>query len=117
MTAQPAGYPVSAAVRAGDFLFVTGLAGVGSDEKAVPGGVGPETHKILQNLARILDMAGANLDQVVRAGVFLTHAADFDAFNEVYRQYFAESPPARTTVVSALTLQAAIEIDFTVYVG
>ena len=112
-----AGYPVSAAVRAGDFLFVTGLAGTGPDEKAVPGGVGPETHKILQDLARILDMAGANLNQVVRAGVFLTHASDFDEFNEVYRQYFAESPPARTTVVSALTLSANIEIDFTVYLG
>ena len=112
-----AGYPVSAAVRAGDFLFVTGLAGVGPDEKAVPGGVGPETHKILQDLARILDIAGANLKQVVRSGVFLTHASDFHAFNEVYRQYFAEAPPSRTTVVSGLTLEAAIEIDFTVYVG
>jgi len=112
-----AGYPLSAAVRAGDFLFVSGLAGVGTDEKAVPGGVGAETHKIFQDLARILELAGADLNQVVRAGVFLTHASDFNAFNEVYRQYFAESPPARTTVVSALTLEAAIEIDFTVYFG
>jgi enamine deaminase RidA (YjgF/YER057c/UK114 family) len=47
----------------------------------------------------------------------VSQESDFDAFNEVYRQYFAESPPARTTVVSALTLSANIEIDFTVYVG
>ena len=112
-----ADFPLSAAVRAGDFLFVSGLAGVGPDEKVVPGGVAAETQKIFEDLTKILDIAGANLKQVVRAGVFLTHASDFNAFNEVYRQYFAESPPARTTVVSALTLEAAVEIDFTVFVG
>ena len=112
-----ADFPLSAAVRAGDFLFVSGLARVGPDEKVVPGGVAAETQKIFEDLAKILDIAGANLKQVVRAGVFLTHASDFNAFNEVYRQYFAESPPARTTVVSALTLEAAVEIDFTVFVG
>jgi enamine deaminase RidA (YjgF/YER057c/UK114 family) len=112
-----ADFPLSAAVRAGDFLFVSGLAGTGPDEKVVPGGVGAETHKIIEDLAKILDLASANLKQVVRSRVFLTHASDFDAFNEVYRQYFSEAPPSRTTVVSELTLEAAIEIDFTVYVG
>ena len=112
-----AGYPLSAAVRAGDFLFVSGLAGFGPDDKAVPGGVGAETQKIFEDLTTILDLAGANLKQVVRSGAFLTNASDFDAFNNVYRQYFSESPPARVTVVSGLTLEAAIEIDFTVCVG
>ena len=114
---NPEGLPLSAAIRAGDFVFVSGMVGFGDGEEVVPGGVGPETEKIIADLVDVLGEAGIALEHVVKSTVFLTDAADFDAFNAVYAKHFNKRPPARITVVSDLTIDARVEIDFIAYCG
>ncbi len=112
--------PYSLAVKAGDYVFVSGQVGVdGATGQLPPGGVGPETRQTLLNIQRILESAGASLAQVVRCGVFLADIADFQAMNEVYAEFFGDARPARTTVqVVAMPLKAAkVEIDAVAYVG
>jgi 2-iminobutanoate/2-iminopropanoate deaminase len=106
---KPSG-PYTPAVRAGDFIYVAGQAVVASDLKA-------ETRQVLTNIRTILAAAGATMNDVVRCGVFLMDANDFQAMNEVYAEFFGENKPARTTIiVAALPLKAAkIEIDAVAY--
>src|SRR5262245_14090825 len=102
--------PYSPAVRAGDFIFVAGQAVVGTDVKA-------ETRQVLTNIRAVLEAAGASMTDVVRCGVFLMNADDFQAMNEVYAEFFADAKPARTTIiVAALPLKdAKVEIDAIAY--
>ena len=102
--------PYSPAVRAGDFIFVAGQAVVGTDVKA-------ETRQVLTNIRAVLEAAGASMTDVVRCGVFLMSADDFQAMNEVYAEFFKDAKPARTTIiVAALPLKdAKVEIDAVAY--
>ena len=111
------GLPLSEAIRAGDFIFVSGMVAYGEGEEIVPGGVAAETDRIVADLTALLAEAGASLANVVKANVFLTDPADFEAFNRAYAQHFGGRPPARIAVVAALTIDAKVEMDFTVYVG
>ena len=107
--------PFSQAVRAGDFLFLSGQVGLTAEGTLVPGGVDAQAEQIFANLAAVLDAAGKSFADVVRAGVFLTDMADFAALNAVYARHFDQPYPARTTVaVAALPLGAAVEIDLVV---
>jgi 2-iminobutanoate/2-iminopropanoate deaminase len=107
--------PFSQAVRAGDFLFLSGQVGLDSSGKLVGGGVEAQAEQIFANLGAVLDAAGKSFADVVRAGVFLTDMADFAALNAVYARHFVQPYPARTTVaVAALPLGAAVEIDLIV---
>ena len=76
-----------------------------------------ETRQVLTNIQDILEGCGASLADVVRCAVYLTDAADFEAMNEVYAEFFGEAKPARTTlVVAALPLPGAkVEIDAIAY--
>ena len=111
------GLPLSAAVRAGDFLFVSGMVGFGPGGEIVPGGVGPETDRIIADLEALLHQAGVGLDRVVKVNVFLTDSADFEAFNRAYAKHFGDPKPARIGVVTDLTIGAKVEMDFTAYLG
>ncbi len=111
------GLPISEAVRAGDFLFVSGMVGFGPDGEIVAGGVAAETDRIMKDLQEILSRAGADLGRVAKVNVYLTSADDFEAFNEAYANYFPHNKPARIGVVAGMTIQAAVEMDFTVYLG
>jgi 2-iminobutanoate/2-iminopropanoate deaminase len=118
-TPPPQG-PYSPAVRAGDYIYVSGQIPVDPATGQVPaGGIGPETRQTLTNIQKILEGAGASMSQVVRCGVFLVDAADFKPMNAVYTEFFNEAKPARTTIiVAALPLPGArIEIDAIAYVG
>ena len=96
--------PYRYGVRSGDTLFLSGLlARNGRDNTAVTGDIAVQTHAVLDNARELLDAAGLSLAHVVSARVFLTDLADFDAMNRVYREYFADGPPARATVGAALT--------------
>jgi len=110
------GLPLSEAVLAGDFLFVSGMVGFESDGSIVRGGVAAETDRIMEDLAGILKQAGASLADVVKTNVYLTDANDFSAFNEAYARYFPTKPPARIGVVVALTIEAKVELDFIAYI-
>jgi 2-iminobutanoate/2-iminopropanoate deaminase len=111
------GLPISEAVRAGDFVFVSGMVGFGPDGQVVPGGIAAETDRIMLDLADLLKRAGASLRNVVKVNVYLADAADFPAFNQAYAVYFPTSPPARVSVVTSLTIEARVEMDFVAYTG
>ncbi len=112
--------PYSPAVRAGDFIYVSGQVGLDpATGKLAPGGIGAETRQVLSNIQKLLEACGASMAEVVRCGVFLTEAADFKPMNEVYAEFFGEAKPARTTIiVAALPMpEAKIEIDVVAYLG
>lgn len=111
------GLPLSDAVRAGDFVFLSGLVGFGPDGRIVEGGIAAETDRIMADAADILKRASASLRDVVKVNVYLVDAADFAAFNAAYAKYFTEAPPARASVVARLTIAARVEIDFVAFTG
>jgi 2-iminobutanoate/2-iminopropanoate deaminase len=110
--APPVG-PFSAAVRAGDFLFLSGqVAQDPRTGKLVDGGVEAQAVQVFRNVSAVLEAAGKGFDDVVRVGVYLRDMGDFKAMNAVYERHFARPYPARTVIgVAALPLGAAIEID------
>ena len=83
--------PLSPAVRAGDFVFVSGQVPV-VDGKIVEGGIGPQTRKVLENIAAALALAGCELSDVVKTTVWLKHAEDFAGFNAAYAPFFPKRP-------------------------
>jgi reactive intermediate/imine deaminase len=109
--------PYSHAVRAGDFLFVTGQLPAHPDTgQLVAGGITEQTHQVMRNLRSVLRGAGADLDRVAFSRVYLVNFADYAAMNAVYQSYFAPGRlPARTCVgVTGLALGALVEIDLVV---
>jgi len=107
---QPRG-PYSQAIVADGFVFVAGQAAVNpSTNELELGDVGLETRRTLQNIQAILEAAGSSLSDVVRVGVFLADIKDFDAMNAVYKDFFPQNPPARTTVGAELP-KIKVEID------
>jgi 2-iminobutanoate/2-iminopropanoate deaminase len=105
--------PYSQAIRAGSLLFVSGQIPLDpATATMVEGDVAVQTHRVLRNLAGILEAAGSSLDRVVRATVYLSDMADFAAMNDVYGTYFASPAPARSTIQAArLPRDARVEID------
>jgi 2-iminobutanoate/2-iminopropanoate deaminase len=105
--------PYSAALRAGQLLFVSGQVPIDPATGAmVDGDIGAQTRQVLGNIAALLDAAGLSAAHVVRTTVFLADMNDFAAMNDVYRSFFAEPYPARSTVQAArLPRDARIEID------
>ena len=108
----------SHAVRAGEFLFVTGQLGVDPKTNAlVPGGAAEQTRQIMQNLQTVLRGAGTSLERAVMVRIYLVNfAADYPAMNAMYASYFEPGRfPARTTVgVTNLALGSLVEIDLIV---
>ena len=109
--------PYSPAVRAGDFIFVSGQVPIDpGTQQQVSGDVRDETRQTLTNIMRILDGCGAALSDVVKCQVFLADGKDFAAMNEVYAEFFGEAKPARTTVVTAFAIPGIkVEIDAVAY--
>jgi 2-iminobutanoate/2-iminopropanoate deaminase len=111
--------PYSQAIRAGDFLFVSGQIPLDpATGLLVEGDVRPQTQRVLENLRGILAEAGATFDRVVKTTVYLADMADFGAMNEVYASFFTATPPARAAVqVARLPRDVHVEIDAIVYLG
>ena len=107
--------PYSQAVAAGDFIFSSGQIPIDPQTgEFVEGGIAEQTEQVLRNLSEVLKAAGAGLADVVKATVYLADMNDFAAMNEVYARFFAENPPARSTVEAArLPRDARVEIDVT----
>jgi 2-iminobutanoate/2-iminopropanoate deaminase len=105
--------PYSQAIRAGSLLFVSGQIPLDpATGEMVSGDIAAQTHQVFQNLAAILEAAGASFDHVVRTTVYLADMNDFPAMNEVYGSYFSSPAPARATVQAArLPKDARVEID------
>ena len=109
--------PYSHAVRAGDFIFVSGQAALNpTTNKSEPGTVTEETHQTIKNVQSILKAAGSDLSDVVKCSVFLADIRDFAEMNQVYEEYFGQAKPARTTVNALLPAQGLkVEIDCIAY--
>lgn len=107
--------PFSPAIRAGDFIYVSGQVAYGENGELVEGGIIAQTRQTIENLRRILTAAGCTLDDVIKCNVWLADARDFWSFNKVYASYFPAVPPARSTVQSPLMIDAKIEIDCVAY--
>jgi reactive intermediate/imine deaminase len=108
--------PYSHAVEAGPFVFVTGQLATDPDDDSlpIPPGIEAQTHKVMDNLARVLKGCGLSLADIVVVRIFLTDFnADYARMNEIYATYFAaDRRPARTTVgVTALARGGVVEID------
>jgi 2-iminobutanoate/2-iminopropanoate deaminase len=108
--------PYSHAVEAGGFVFVTGQLATdpGDDSLAIPPGIEAQTHKVMDNLIRVLRGCGLSLANVVCVRIFLTDFnGDYARMNEIFSTYFAaDRRPARTTVgVTALARGGIVEID------
>ena len=101
MNSTPATSP-SPAVVAGGLVFVSAVSGIGPDGKPAGSDITSQTRAALDRLREVLAAAGSSLSQTLSVQVYLERAGDFDAMNAVYRQAFADLPPARTTVVADL---------------
>ena len=107
--------PLSPAVRAGDFVYVSGQVPTDASGSLVTGSVEAQTRQVLENIKAALALAGASLDQVVKTNCILDDARDFAAFNKAYAAYFPKEPPARTTIEARLMADIKVEIDVTAY--
>lgn len=115
-TPKPRG-PYSPAVRAGDFIYVSGQGPIDpATNQFSLGDVKHETRLVLNNVKRILEAAGASPADVVKCSVFLKDVADFTDMNEVYAEFFGDTRPARTTVQAVMPNPAMkVEIDCVAY--
>ncbi|WP_255171307.1 RidA family protein [Natrononativus amylolyticus] len=105
-------YPYSSGIVEGPAVYVSGHIGTDPETgEVVDGGIEAETKQALANIAAVLEAADASLEDVVKTTVYLTDADDFEGFNAAYESQLSEPYPARTTVVSDLVVDAAIEID------
>lgn len=109
--------PYSQAIKAGDFLFASGQIPLDPvTGTLVSGGIAEQTHRVLKNLAGVLEAAGIGFDKVVKTNVYLADMADFAAMNEIYATYFPQPAPARATIQAArLPRDVKVEIDFVAY--
>ena len=105
--------PYSPALRAGKLCFVSGQVPFDpASGNLVGGDIAAQTRRVLQNIGALLEAGGLSYRHVVRTTVFLADMSDFPAMNEVYRTFFEEPFPARSTVQAArLPRDARIEID------
>lgn len=105
--------PYSQGVWAEELLFTAGQIGLDPRTgELVEGGVEPETQRVLENLAAVLEAAGLGLADVVKTTVFLADLGDFAAMNEIYGEKFEPPYPARSTVqVARLPRDARVEIE------
>ncbi|MGA2598193.1 MAG: RidA family protein [Bryobacteraceae bacterium] len=115
-TPTPRG-PYSPAVRAGDFIFVSGQGPIDPKTNQFEyGDIEQETRLVLNNLKSILEGCEAGLADVVKCSVFLRDGRDFAKMNDVYNEFFGNHKPARTTVETKFANpQMKVEIDCIAY--
>jgi 2-iminobutanoate/2-iminopropanoate deaminase len=114
---KPAG-PYSPGVRWDRLVFTAGQVGVDpSVGKPVEGGIREQTRQVLINLQNVLEAGGTDFQHVLKTTCFLGDINDFAAFNEVYREFFPNDPPARSTIQAALVSPYIVEIEAIAVVG
>ena len=105
--------PYSQGIRSDSFVFLSGqIPLVGDTGKFVEGLIKEQTEQVIANIKALLASQGLDLDDVVKATVFLADMNEFNAMNEVYAKHFTGTPPARSTVqVARLPRDAKVEIE------
>jgi 2-iminobutanoate/2-iminopropanoate deaminase len=102
---------LSRAIRAGDFVFLTGQVPFRDGAVMTTGTIEEQTRAVLDDIRATLALAGCELRDVVKAMVWLRDRADFPGFNAVYAEYFPADPPARSAVLSDLLVDVRVEIE------
>jgi reactive intermediate/imine deaminase len=107
--------PFHPAVRAGDYIFVSGQVAKDEQGNMCVGNIEEETRWTLESIRRILALDGADLSDVVKITVYLEDARDFGRYNGVFKEYFAEGRIARTTVEARAVIACKIEMEAIAY--
>ncbi|GAB6272067.1 MAG: RidA family protein [Smithellaceae bacterium] len=109
---MPASGPYSMAVEANGMIFISGQLPVNPSTGEIVTAIEPATRQVLTNLKTILEENGLSLNHVVKTTIFLKRMTDFAVVNEIYGGFFADAPPARSTIeVSALPRDVPLEIE------
>ena len=104
--------PYSTYTQAGNLIFVAGQVAMDPQTQETPASFAAQLHLILKNLKTILESAGSSLENILKTTVFLKDLSNYAEYNEIYRQYFKNGLPARSTVVADLVREDfLIEID------
>jgi enamine deaminase RidA (YjgF/YER057c/UK114 family) len=106
---------LSRAIRAGDFVFVTGQVPMLDGRPLIDGDIEDQTRACLDSLRQILDEAGCELSDVVKSMVWLKRREDFPLFDAVYSEYFASEPPTRSALISDFLIDILVEIECVAY--
>jgi 2-iminobutanoate/2-iminopropanoate deaminase len=106
----------SSAMVAGDFVFLSGQTPRDAERKVIGDSIEEQARATLDNVARVLAAAGAELEDIVKITVYLTDLTLFSRFNALYASYFPRHKPARTTVEAGLQ-GVLVEIDVVAYLG
>jgi reactive intermediate/imine deaminase len=107
--------PFSPALRAGDFVFVSGQVAMNERGEIEFGGIEAQTHQTFANIKKALALAGCTLEDVVKATVWLDDTRDFWSFNRVYVSYFPSKPPVRSCVQASMMVDCKVEIEVMAY--
>lgn len=107
--------PFHPAVRAGDFVYVSGQVGKDEDGVMVSGSIEEETRATIGALRRALSAAGCDLGDIVKVTTYLEDARDFGRYNGVFKEYFPDGRLARTTVEARAVISTKIEMDCIAY--
>ena len=109
---KQSGFPLSTAVEADGWIFLSGALGTVPGEGLVPGGIGPETRQTMDNIKATLAAEGVGMDRVVKCLVMLADMEEWQTFNEIYKTYFNGDYPARSAFgASGLALGARVEVE------
>ena len=106
---------LSRAIRAGDFVYLTGQVPFRDGQIMTTGTIEEQTRAVLDDIKATLAEAGCVLSDVVKAMVWLRDRADFPGFNAVYGEYFPVDPPARSAVVNDLLVDVRVEVEVVAY--
>ena len=107
-------YLYSQAIKVGDFIFTSGQTARNqkTGEILSPGDIEAQTDIVMKNIETMLNAAGTSLSNVIKSSVFIDDYRKFKLFNNAYKKYFPENPPARTTVATGcFEKDLCIEID------
>ena len=106
---------LSKAVRAGDFVFLTGQIPFKDGEVFTEGSIEEQTKAVIEDIKSTLSEANCTLNDVIKAMVWLKNKDDFPGFNNVFSQYFPKDPPARSAVLNELLVNVKVEIEVIAY--
>ncbi len=110
---KKAGVPLSAAVKANGFVFVSGMPPMDlATGELIKGDIETQTEAVMEALKQVLEHSGSSLDKVVKVTVFAANSGFFGRINNVYKRYFETDPPARSFVtVGSWPLEFDVEIE------
>ena len=106
---------LSRAIRAGDFVYLTGQIPMRDGAPMTDGSVEDQTRAVLDDITATLELAGCTRGDVIKSMVWLRDRNDFPGFNLIYGEYFPVEPPTRSAVISDLLVDVRVEVEVIAY--